>query len=152
MVSDHKEGSWGCSIMHYLCVFCHKKSRGTDGPTDRRTDGPTDRPSYRDARTHLKINGESLSPLAYEDLRNERIFRFISVWCVHRSVSPFSTNQSCKKPSRACHESYHRAIMPPNMRTHRWPYGPRFNSSSFPRSFPRFPCSFVFLRPSPHSI
>ena len=31
----------------------------TDGPTDGRTDGPTDRrtdrPSYRDARTHLKI-------------------------------------------------------------------------------------------------
>ena len=31
----------------------------TDGPTDRRTDGPTDgrtdTPSYRDARTHLKM-------------------------------------------------------------------------------------------------
>ena len=27
----------------------------TDGPTDGRTDGRTDRPSYRDARTHLKI-------------------------------------------------------------------------------------------------
>ena len=28
----------------------------TDGPTDRRTDGQTDRPSYRDARTHLKMD------------------------------------------------------------------------------------------------
>ena len=27
----------------------------TDGPTDRPTDRRTDRPSYRDARTHLKI-------------------------------------------------------------------------------------------------
>ena len=27
----------------------------TDGRTNRRTDGQTDRPSYRDARTHLKI-------------------------------------------------------------------------------------------------
>ena len=27
----------------------------TDGRTDRRTDGPTDTPSYRDARTHLKM-------------------------------------------------------------------------------------------------
>ena len=26
------------------------------GPTDRRTDGRTDRPSYRDARTHLKMS------------------------------------------------------------------------------------------------
>ena len=36
-----------------------KKKRITDQPTDRRTDGRTDgrtdRPSYRDARTHLKI-------------------------------------------------------------------------------------------------
>ena len=29
--------------------------RRTDGPTDRRTDRRTDTPSYRDARTHLKI-------------------------------------------------------------------------------------------------
>ena len=33
----------------------------TDGPTDRRTNGPTDQrtdiPSYRDARTHLKMPG-----------------------------------------------------------------------------------------------
>ena len=29
----------------------------TDGRTDRRTDGRTDTPSYRDARTHLKIGG-----------------------------------------------------------------------------------------------
>ena len=27
----------------------------TDGRTDIRTDGRTDRPSYRDARTHLKM-------------------------------------------------------------------------------------------------
>merc|ERR1712002_1019632 len=37
----------------------------TDGPTDGRTDGPTDRrtdrPSYRDARTHLKIKRLSQS-------------------------------------------------------------------------------------------
>ena len=32
-----------------------KKKRITDRPTDGRTDGRTDRPSYRDARTHLKI-------------------------------------------------------------------------------------------------
>ena len=36
-----------------------KKKRITDGRTDGPTDGPTDRrtdgPSYRDARTHLKI-------------------------------------------------------------------------------------------------
>ena len=29
----------------------------TDGPMDQWTDGTTDRPSYRDARTHLKITG-----------------------------------------------------------------------------------------------
>ena len=28
----------------------------TDGPTDGPTDGRTDTPSYRDARTHLKIH------------------------------------------------------------------------------------------------
>ena len=36
-----------------------RTDRRTDGPTDGRTDGPTDgrtdRPSYRDARTHLKM-------------------------------------------------------------------------------------------------
>ena len=35
----------------------------TDRPTDRRTDGPTDgrtdKPSYRDARTHLKVEAHS---------------------------------------------------------------------------------------------
>ena len=29
----------------------------TDQPTDGPTDGRTDRPSYRDARTHLKMDG-----------------------------------------------------------------------------------------------
>ena len=36
-----------------LHFFNLKKTRY--GRTDRRTDGPTDRPSYRDARTHLKM-------------------------------------------------------------------------------------------------
>ena len=31
----------------------------TDRPTDGLTDGRTDAPSYRDARTHLKINDDS---------------------------------------------------------------------------------------------
>ena len=43
-----------------------RKLRITDGqmdgwtkePKDQQTDGPTDRPSYRDARTHLKIEIE----------------------------------------------------------------------------------------------
>ena len=32
----------------------------TDGRTDGPTDGRTDRPSYRDARTHLKREGEEM--------------------------------------------------------------------------------------------
>ena len=32
-----------------------EKKRVTDGPTDRPTDRRTDTPSYRDARTHLKM-------------------------------------------------------------------------------------------------
>ena len=32
-----------------------RTDRRTDGPTDRPTDRRTDEPSYRDARTHLKI-------------------------------------------------------------------------------------------------
>ena len=39
------------------------------GVTDTRTDGRTDRPSYRDARTHLKI-AVALSNLFYADLSN----------------------------------------------------------------------------------
>ena len=35
--------------------FSRKHHIQTDGRTDRRTDGRTDTPSYRDARTHLKI-------------------------------------------------------------------------------------------------
>ena len=34
---------------------------------------------------------------------------------------PFSINLSYKYPSRACHDSYHHAIIPSNIRTHRWP-------------------------------
>ena len=36
--------------------FLKKGNGGTDG----RTDGRTDRPSYRDARTHLKMVGSGL--------------------------------------------------------------------------------------------
>ena len=37
-----------------------------DGLTDGRTDGRTDRPSYRDARTHLKMEKEiKLLPVAF---------------------------------------------------------------------------------------
>ena len=46
------------SLRMILCVYivgflCFLKRRS--GRTDPRTDGLTDRPSYRDARTHLKI-------------------------------------------------------------------------------------------------
>ena len=57
---------WWCDYMkhHYLrskssiFPFFTKASptdRRTDGPTDGRTDRRMDRPSYRDARTHLKM-------------------------------------------------------------------------------------------------
>ena len=45
--------------VHKILNFGHfpqKHYRHTDGPTDRRTDRRTDTPSYRDARTHLKIH------------------------------------------------------------------------------------------------
>ena len=40
--------------VHIVGFSCFMKRR-TYGPTNERTDGPTDRPSYRDARTHLKM-------------------------------------------------------------------------------------------------
>ena len=40
--------------------FLRKHYRRTDGRTDGPTDGRTDRPSYRDARTHLKMIGSGV--------------------------------------------------------------------------------------------
>ena len=42
--------------------FLHSKKNAlrTDGRTDGPTDGRTDRPSYRDARTHLKMIGSGV--------------------------------------------------------------------------------------------
>ena len=37
----------------------------TDGPTDGPTNGRTDRPSYRDARTHLKITKLKITKFKY---------------------------------------------------------------------------------------
>ena len=49
--------------VRFSCLL-KRRSGWTDGPTDLRTYGQTDlrtdRPSYRNARTHLKISG--LSP------------------------------------------------------------------------------------------
>ena len=47
IISVHKT----LDFMHFL----QKRDRHTDGPTNGRTDGRTGTPSYRDARTHLKI-------------------------------------------------------------------------------------------------
>ena len=55
------------SFMSEMSDFASSKKMGygrtngrtdgrTDGPTDGPTDGRTDRPSYRDARTHLKMH------------------------------------------------------------------------------------------------
>ena len=45
--------------MKKCAIFCYfdesVNDRQTDGWTDGWTDGRTDRPSYRDARSHLKI-------------------------------------------------------------------------------------------------
>ena len=47
-----------------------KNALRTHRPTDGRTDGRTDRPSYRDARTHLKILHENAClPTVKERLR-----------------------------------------------------------------------------------
>ena len=46
-----------------------RTDRRTDGPTDGRTDGRTDTPSYRDARTHLKIFCDTSSPIAQRQVR-----------------------------------------------------------------------------------
>ena len=49
-------GRLAASKTHFICRFrTGVTDLRTDGPTDGRTDGRTDRPSYRDARTHLKI-------------------------------------------------------------------------------------------------
>ena len=45
---------WKCPFF-----FLQKRHRRTDGPTYGPTDGRTDRPSYRDARTHLKMGFQS---------------------------------------------------------------------------------------------
>ena len=42
-------------MFHFPTFHKSVTDRRTDGPTDGRTDGPTDIPSYRDARTHLRI-------------------------------------------------------------------------------------------------
>ena len=42
-------------MLHFSTFHKSVTDGRTDGRTDRRTDGPTDIPSYRDARTHLKI-------------------------------------------------------------------------------------------------
>ena len=45
--------------------FLQFKKKTRDGPTNQRTDGRTDRrtdrPSYRDARTHLKMKNEKVA-------------------------------------------------------------------------------------------
>ena len=46
-----------CAKIMIFLVFYESVTHGpTDGRTDGPTDGRTDRPSYRDARTHLKID------------------------------------------------------------------------------------------------
>ena len=52
----------------------------TDGRTDQRTDGRTDTPSYRDARTHLKITyfdsfryADTYSHLLLDRTKNEMV-------------------------------------------------------------------------------
>ena len=39
-------------------IFPYCEEYGMDGQTDGQTEGQTDIPSYRDARTHLKINSK----------------------------------------------------------------------------------------------
>ena len=41
-------------IVRFSCLLKRRNGR-TYGRTDLQMDGPTDRPSYRDAKTHLKI-------------------------------------------------------------------------------------------------
>ena len=56
--------------------FCNLKKNAlrTDGPTDGPTDGRTDRPSYRDARTHLKMDVTAVAVKTMTDC-NIVIFR-----------------------------------------------------------------------------
>ena len=56
-VFNGKSITWGnkAGYTAIRCVLARTSLMLTDGPTDGPTDGRTDRPSYRDARTHLKI-------------------------------------------------------------------------------------------------
>ena len=55
-----------CVLFNLLPHFWNSKITGycwTDGPMDQLTNEQTDRPSYRDARTHLKIDFIGKYPL-----------------------------------------------------------------------------------------
>ena len=56
--------------------FLHLRNGHTDGRTDGRTEGRKDRPSYRDARTHLKMMGGRLvGDLRCVDVINDKVLR-----------------------------------------------------------------------------